>query len=225
MQSRAVLFGTAILFALSTVYPAASQNPQDRKAPESRPAPSGSRPQPRRPNPGGGNARPQPSRPPSRPNPSKPNPGSGHNRPQPSRPQPGRPSPGRPNPGGGNNRPPSRPNPSRPQPGRPGHGRPPQWGHRPARRPSYSFRPNDHSYLHRYYLSRFGAINRLNRPRFVIGGFFPYAYIPDISPLPPDVYGYLPPPPPGYSMGYYQGYVVVYDPITYFIANVIDILQ
>jgi hypothetical protein len=26
-------------------------------------------------------------------------------------------------------------------------------------------------------------------------------------------------------MGYYQGYVVVYDPITYFIANVIDILQ
>jgi len=58
-----------------------------------------------------------------------------------------------------------------------------------------------------------------------MGGFFPYAYIPYISPLPPTVYGYLPPPPPGYSMGYYQGYVVVYDPITYFIANVIDLLQ
>jgi len=26
-------------------------------------------------------------------------------------------------------------------------------------------------------------------------------------------------------MGYYQGYVVVYDPMTYFIANIIDLLQ
>jgi RNA polymerase subunit RPABC4/transcription elongation factor Spt4 len=31
--------------------------------------------------------------------------------------------------------------------------------------------------------------------------------------------------PPGYQMGYWDGYVVVYDPITYFIANVIDLLQ
>lgn len=59
----------------------------------------------------------------------------------------------------------------------------------------------------------------------MIGGFFPYGYIPYLSPLPPDVYGYLPPPPLGYSMGYYDGYVVVYDPVTYFIANVIDLLQ
>jgi len=26
-------------------------------------------------------------------------------------------------------------------------------------------------------------------------------------------------------MGYYDGYVVVYDPVTYFIVNVIDLLQ
>jgi len=26
-------------------------------------------------------------------------------------------------------------------------------------------------------------------------------------------------------MGYFDGYVVVYDPLTYFIANVIDLLQ
>jgi len=43
--------------------------------------------------------------------------------------------------------------------------------------------------------------------------------------LPPNIYGYLPPPPPGYSMGYFDGYVVVYDPVSYFIANVIDLLQ
>jgi hypothetical protein len=232
MHSRALLFSTIILFGLSTAYPAASQNPQDRgKGQQARPAPNGNqakpggnnRPQPSRPSPGGN--RPQPSKPNpggSRPQPSKPNPGG--SRPQPSKPNPGgnRPQPSRPNPGRPN---PSRPQPGRPNPGRPNQGRPPQWGHRPTNRPSYSFRNNDRAYLHRYYQSRFGTINRLNRPRFVIGGFFPYAYISYIQPLPPDVYGYLPPPPMGYSMGYYQGYVVVYDPITYFIANVIDILQ
>jgi hypothetical protein len=238
MHSRALLFSTIILFGLSTAYPAASQNPQDRgKDQQTRPAPaarpggggSNNRPQLSRPNPGGPQvqpARPNPGGGNNRPQPGRPNPGNGNNRPQPSRPQPGRPqpsrpNPGRPNPGNGNNR----PQPGRPQPGRPSQGRPPQWGHRPTQRPSYSFRSNDRSYLHRYYQNRFGAINRANRPRFIIGGFFPFAYIPYIQPLPPDVYGYLPPPPHGYSMGYYQGYVVVYDPITYFIANVIDILQ
>ena len=58
-----------------------------------------------------------------------------------------------------------------------------------------------------------------------MGGFFPYAYIPYITAVPPDVYAYLPPPPPGYEMGYYDGYVVVYDPVSYYIANVIDLLQ
>jgi hypothetical protein len=204
MQSRMSVVGTLVLFVLSTASPAVSQNPQDRQAPQTRPA---SRPS----NPGGGN----------RPNPGgggKPNPGGGNNnRPQPGRPNPGngnnRPQPGRPNPGG--NRPPSRPNP----------GRPPQWGRPPQNRPSYNFRPNNRSYLHNYYRRSLVSINRLNRPRFIIGGFFPFAYIPYITPLPPQVYGQLPPPPPGYSMGYYDGYVVVYDPITYFIANVVDLLD
>lgn len=232
MHSRALLFSTMLLFALSMAYPAASQSPQDRdRAPQSRPSPDNharpggenNRPQPGRPNTSPGNNRPQPTRP----NPGSNRPENGHSkpggntRPEPSRPQPSRP-PNRPNP----SRPqPNRPNPGRPQPSRPSHGRPPQWGHRPSNRPSYSFRPNDRTYLHRYYLSRLNAINRANRPRFVIGGFFPYGYIPYLSPLPPDVYGYLPPPPPGYAMGYYDGYVVVYDPVTYFIVNVIDLLQ
>jgi hypothetical protein len=191
---------------------------QDRSAqPQTRPAPggppSGGRP------PGGGNSgggRPNPGGPQIQPVPG------------PSRPQPPRPNPPRPNP-------PSRPNPGRPtiqpvpgpRPPRPPvrPGRPPSWGRPPASRPTYGWRPNDRAWLHRYYLRNLSLINMASRPRFVVGGFFPYAYIPYITTVPPNVYGYLPPPPPGYQIGYYQGYVVVYDPVTYFIANVIDLMQ
>lgn len=105
-----------------------------------------------------------------------------------------------------------------------GH-RPAQWGRPPSHRGSYSFRSNDRARLHSYYMNRMRAINRANRPVFRVGGYFPYVDIGYISPLPADLYGSLPPPPPGYEMGYYDGYVVVYDPVTYFIASVIDLLQ
>lgn len=146
--------------------------------------------------------------------PVRPNPGGG-NRPRPPQPNPDRPQiqPIRPNPGGGN----------RPRPPRPG--RPPQWGRPPQNRPSYNFRRNDRVWLRHYYFRNLGYINRANRPRFVIGGFFPFAYINFLSPVPPHVYSYLPPPPPGYQLGYYDGYIVVYDPVTFYIANVIDLLQ
>jgi hypothetical protein len=38
------------------------------------------------------------------------------------------------------------------------------------------------------------------------------------------VVSFLPPPPPGYTMGYFNGYVVVYDPVSFYIVNVIDLL-
>jgi hypothetical protein len=110
-------------------------------------------------------------------------------------------------------------------PARPPSNRPPQWGKPPQHRPSYSFRPDNRNYLRRYYQHRLGYINRARRPVFTVGGFFPFGDIGYITPLPPQVYGQLPPPPPGYNMGYFDGYVVVYDPATYFIANVIDLLQ
>ena len=68
-------------------------------------------------------------------------------------------------------------------------------------------------------------INRARRPRFVIGGFFPYGDIGYLTPLPPELYGTMPPPPPGYAMGYFDGYVVVYDPVSYFIASFVDLLS
>jgi hypothetical protein len=211
MQSRRTIFCSFVLCLFFSGYTAVPQ------APQTRPAPGGGQPGGNRPgNPGGGSGnRPQPSRPnPGGPQiqPVRPSPGGGNNRPQPPRPNPPRPNPPRPNPG---TRPPVRPNP----------GRPPSWGRPPASRPTYGWRPGDRAWLHRYYGRNLGYINLATRPRFTIGGFFPFAYIPYITPVPAHVYSYLPPPPPGYQMGYYDGYVVVYDPMTYFIANVIDLMQ
>jgi hypothetical protein len=145
------------------------------------------------------------------------------------RPAPNRPS-GRPNPGGpGGGRPqPPRPNPSRPNPPRPNPprpNRPPQWGRPPQNRPSYQFRPNDRDFLRRHYFNSLRAINRARRPVFRVGGYFPIGDIGYLTAVPPSVYGRVPPPPPGYRMGYFDGYVVVYDPVTYFIANLVDLLQ
>ncbi len=42
--------------------------------------------------------------------------------------------------------------------------------------------------------------------------------------MPIALYGSMPPIPPGYQAGYFDGYVVVYDPVTYFIADVLDLL-
>lgn len=216
------IFQGTLFCCLVATLPAISQNQQPQQRPATRPAPGGQsgRPQPggqnpgNRPNPGGGN----------RPQPSRPNPGQGNGRPQPSRPNP-RPQPSRPNPGKPGGRPPSRPNPGHRPPSRPPSHRPPNWGRPPQQRPSYNFRPTDRDYLRRYYQNRFGYINRARRPVFSVGGYFPYGDIGYLSALPSNIYGYLPPPPPGYQMGYFDGYVVVYDPLTYFIANVIDLLQ
>ena len=183
---------------------------QDRSARPSPGRPGGRPGGTNRPSPGGDGSRPQPGRPRPEQGGGRPNPG-GPGRPQPGRPQPGRPQPGRPQPG-------------RPTPGRPGSGRPPSWGRPPQQRPNYGFRPNDRNLLLRHYRSRLGYINRSRRPLFSVGGYFPYGDIGYLSPLPVGLYGQLPPPPFGYQMGYFDGYVVVYDPLTYFIANMVDLL-
>ncbi len=68
-------------------------------------------------------------------------------------------------------------------------------------------------------------INRSRRYHFVIGGYFPRTYLGLFQPVPPDILMYLPPVPPGYAIGYYQGYTVVYDPVTLQIISVLDLYQ
>ena len=43
--------------------------------------------------------------------------------------------------------------------------------------------------------------------------------------VPSSYYRTLPPPPPGYRFGYYDGYVVAYDPTTQIIADVLDLVN
>ncbi|MFZ0882136.1 MAG: hypothetical protein WAN14_01945, partial [Candidatus Acidiferrales bacterium] len=165
---------------------------------------------------------------PGKPTPGKPNPGN----PNPGKPNPGKPNPGKPSPGKPG-RPVVRPTPPRPQPGKPGYrppnGRPPsgrpQSGRPPSSRPPYNWRPNDRDYLRRYYRRNFSYINRSRRPVFIIGGYIPFGSRGYFTPLPPNLLGYLPPPPPGYVIGYYDGYCVVYDPVTFTILNVVDLLD
>jgi hypothetical protein len=191
-----------VLCFLTAALPAFPQPPQERsqdrqQRPAARPSPNGQNGRPNAGGPGGGN------RPGGRPPADRP--GGGGGRPQPSRPNPPRPNPPRPN--------------------RPGPNRPPQWGRPPQNRPSYQFRPNDRDFLRRHYIRSLRSINRARRPVFTIGGYFPVGDIGYITAVPQSLYGSIPPPPPGYQMGYYDGYVVVYDPLTYFIANLVDLMQ
>jgi hypothetical protein len=230
MKATILRLSRVLLFAsLAVTLPATSQDRSNRPGgsdqgngplnggrPPGQGNSGGPQTQPARPSPGGGSGGDRPG-----------SPGGGNN--GGGRPNPGPPSGPKPGPSrlpSGPRPTPPRPAPLRPNPGpRPPASRPPQWGRPPQSRPSYQFRPTDRDYFRRYYLSRLGYINRARRPIFTVGGFFPFADITYLSPLPMALYGRIPPPPPGYQMGYFDGYVVVYDPITYFIADVIDLLQ
>ena len=114
--------------------------------------------------------------------------------------------------------------------GRPAAAPPGNVGRPPARppagpRPNYQFRAQDRSRLLSQYRRSLAGINRARRPRFVRGGYFAGSLLRYFTPAPPALYRYLPPVPPGYALGYYQGYVVVYDPATFFILNFVDLLS
>jgi hypothetical protein len=103
--------------------------------------------------------------------------------------------------------------------------RPAQWGEAPPNRPSYQFRTGDQSYLRKVYETHLRSVNRTRRPTFNSGGYFPYGDITYLSPIPANICEHLPTQPVGYQMGYFDGYIVVYDPVTYFLANVVDLLS
>ncbi|HUA82750.1 MAG TPA: hypothetical protein VMB85_02750 [Bryobacteraceae bacterium] len=89
-------------------------------------------------------------------------------------------------------------------------------------RPQYHFRQQDAQKLRQNYKN----INRVDvkkRGHFAAGERLPDNWHKQMHPLPQAVIAELPPPPPGYVFGYIDGYCVVYDPDTGYIADVIDL--
>ena len=90
--------------------------------------------------------------------------------------------------------------------------------------PAYRFRADDRARLQRYYHGSFDTVRVDRRPYFRAGRTIPGAYRSHIAVVPLQMRRHLPPPPHGYRLGYYQGYSVVYDPVTFTILSVLDLL-
>jgi hypothetical protein len=89
---------------------------------------------------------------------------------------------------------------------------------------AYRFRDSDRSHLQRHYRSSLRMVRPDRRPVLMAGRAIPVAYRPQVAMMPAHVHRHLPPPPRGYRVGYYQGYSVVYDPVTFTILSVLDLL-
>jgi Ni/Co efflux regulator RcnB len=88
---------------------------------------------------------------------------------------------------------------------------------------SYHFRQEDAPRLRQQY-SRMDRVDRDRRPHYSAGQHLPAGWNQRIRPVPTSVYRQLPPPPPGYRMGYLDGYAVAYNPTTQIIADVLDLV-
>ncbi|WP_319380394.1 hypothetical protein [Thiomicrorhabdus sp.] len=78
--------------------------------------------------------------------------------------------------------------------------------------------------MHQHYQKILGKVNRQHRPQFTQSRSIPVKYRPYITPAPNSLKKRIPHVPAGYSIGYYQGYVVVYDPKTFVILTLVDLL-
>jgi Ni/Co efflux regulator RcnB len=97
--------------------------------------------------------------------------------------------------------------------------------HRDQHGNDYSFSQNDRAQLQKHYQKSLGKVDRSRRPRFEAGREIPKAYRGSITQAPVSLRRRLPPPPTGYTLGYYQGYAVVYDPRTQIVLSILDLLS
>ncbi len=97
-------------------------------------------------------------------------------------------------------------------------------GDRASQHAEYHFRGDEKSRLRTRYRN-INTVNRGRRVTIVREQVMPVEIRTEIEPVPADVVSYLPPPPPGYQFGFVDGYCVVYDPTTFLIIDVIDLLS
>lgn len=90
------------------------------------------------------------------------------------------------------------------------------------RRAEYHFRREDGARLREHY-REIDRVDMHRRERFVAGERLPGDWRRRLRPVPEVVVRELPPPPRGYAFGYFDGFCVVYDPNSGYIADVIDL--
>jgi Ni/Co efflux regulator RcnB len=88
----------------------------------------------------------------------------------------------------------------------------------------YRFRQEDSRRLRQHY-EGIDRVDSRNRGRFTRGERLPEGWRDRMRPVPEAVIRELAPPPRGYEFGYVDGYCVVYDPRTGYIADVIDLTR
>ena len=89
-------------------------------------------------------------------------------------------------------------------------------------RAEYHFRQEDGRRLRDHYKD-IHRVDVNHRGRYIAGERLPHDWHRRMHPVPEAIIAELPPPPPGYIFGYIDGYCVVYDPNTGYIADVIDL--
>ena len=96
-------------------------------------------------------------------------------------------------------------------------------GRHDDRHNDWRFRGEDRNHFYQHYEHDADRWRGRNRPEFVRGQAIPRTYV--IQPVPRSYWQSVPPPPPGYQYGYYDGYVVAYDPSTRIVADVLDLVN
>jgi hypothetical protein len=89
-------------------------------------------------------------------------------------------------------------------------------------REDYHFRGDDRGRFYAHYRGDADRWRGRRRPVFVTGRVVPREYV--FQPVPQTYWVGTPPPPPGYQYGYYEGYVVAYNPTTRIVADVLDLV-
>lgn len=89
-------------------------------------------------------------------------------------------------------------------------------------RPAWHFDQNRRDQFAQHYRADAMRWRNRRRPNFTPGYVIPRTYA--IRPVPTSYWAGQPPPPPGYRYGYYDGYVVAYDPTTRVVADVLDLV-
>ena len=84
------------------------------------------------------------------------------------------------------------------------------------------FREEDRSRFYARYRVDADRWRGRKRPVFIPGQVIARNYV--IQPVPRSYWVGQPPPPPGYQYGYYEGYVVEYNPTTRVIGDVLDLV-